>query len=140
MSEIEQTRPVNRLRVESNSHFRGSPNLSGRQRRGGDNVRIRIAGYLGVYLLDRLAHSKSVTTSFKLRIAAGRLPPPSSIMPGVVDKIVSASSLGAPEKLQITVDDPDRGYRELRMENVLTDENVEDVKLKKRFSRRGLPH
>lgn len=52
-------------------------------------------------------------------------------MPGVVDKIVSASSLGAPEKLQITVDDPDRGYRELRMENVLTDENGEDVKLKK---------
>lgn len=35
-----------------------------------------------------------------------------------------------PEKAQISVDEADELYREIRIENVLTDENAEKVRLK----------
>ena len=38
---------------------------------------------------------------------------------------------GQPEKAQISVDNDDRRYRDLRIENMLTDEHSNDVKLKK---------
>ncbi len=56
---------------------------------------------------------------------------PSTTMQGTVEKIVPASAPTQPEKAQITVDVPDRKYRDLRIENILTDEHGDDVKLKK---------
>jgi len=35
-----------------------------------------------------------------------------------------------PEKVQISVDEADELYREIRVENVLTDENGENIRLK----------
>src|ERR1700737_4618757 len=56
---------------------------------------------------------------------------PSATVPGTVAKIVPSPGPSQPEKAQITVDGPDRGYRDLRIENALTDEHGDDVKLEK---------
>jgi hypothetical protein len=52
-------------------------------------------------------------------------------MPGTVEKIVPSPRPSQPEKALITVDGADRGYRHLRIENMLTDEHGHDVRLKK---------
>ena len=52
-------------------------------------------------------------------------------MPGTVDKIIPSPRPSQPEKAQIAVDVADHRYRDLRIENALTDENGDDVKLKK---------
>ena len=52
-------------------------------------------------------------------------------MPGRVSKIVPPPRLRQPEKAQIAIDGADRLYRDLRIENILTDEHGDDVKLKK---------
>ena len=52
-------------------------------------------------------------------------------MPGTVEKIIAAPNPGLPEKAQISIEGADHLYRELRIENKLSDENGEDVKLKK---------
>jgi hypothetical protein len=52
-------------------------------------------------------------------------------MPGTVDKIISSSGPGQSEKAQIAVDLPDQRCRNFRIENTLTDEHGDDVKLKK---------
>jgi hypothetical protein len=56
---------------------------------------------------------------------------PSTSMPGTVEKIIRASGPNQSEQAQITVDVPDRQHRNLRIENTLTDEHGDDVKLKK---------
>ena len=56
---------------------------------------------------------------------------PSTTMPGTVDKIIPSAHQSQPEKAQIAVGGADHGYRDLRIENTLTDENGDDVKLKK---------
>jgi len=55
---------------------------------------------------------------------------PSATMPGTVDKIIPSRS-NRPEKAQIAVDRADHRHRDLRIENSLTDENGDEVKLKK---------
>jgi hypothetical protein len=56
---------------------------------------------------------------------------PSATVPGTVDKIIPSSRHGESEKAQIALDVPDHKYRSLRIENALTDEHGDDVKLKK---------
>ena len=56
---------------------------------------------------------------------------PSIAMPGTVDKIIPSPRPSQPEKAQITVDRNDHRHRALRIENTLTDEHGDDVKLKK---------
>jgi hypothetical protein len=56
---------------------------------------------------------------------------PSTTMPGTVDKIIPSSLPSQPEKAQIAVDRTDHRHRDLRIENTLTDEHGDDVKLKK---------
>jgi hypothetical protein len=56
---------------------------------------------------------------------------PSVVLPGTVDKIVPPPRPSQHEKAQIAVDGADHRYRDLRIENTLTDENGDDVKLKK---------
>jgi hypothetical protein len=55
---------------------------------------------------------------------------PSTTMRGTVDKIIPRRS-NQPEKAQIAVDRADHRHRDLRIENSLTDENGDDVTLKK---------
>lgn len=56
---------------------------------------------------------------------------PSTIVRGTVDKIIRSPGPSRPEKAQIAVDDRGDRYRHLRIENALTDEHGDDVRLKK---------
>lgn len=56
---------------------------------------------------------------------------PNVTLPGKVEKIIPAPRPEDPEKAQISVDGADTLYREIRIENELTDENGEKVRLKK---------
>lgn len=55
---------------------------------------------------------------------------PSTTLPGTVEKIIKPPHPSEPEKAQIAVEGADHLYREIRIENVLTDENGEEVRLK----------
>ena len=56
---------------------------------------------------------------------------PSVTLPGTVDKIILSPRSRQPEKAHIAVHGADRLYRDLRIENTLTDGHGEDAKLKK---------
>jgi len=56
---------------------------------------------------------------------------PSTSLPGTVDKIIPSPGPSQPEKAQIAVEGADHRYRGLRIENTLTDEHGDDVRLKK---------
>jgi len=65
----------------------------------------------------------------ELNLDTTRIPEqPSTIMPGIVDKIIPSPRPSQPGKAQITVDGADHT---LRIENTLTDEHGDDVRLKK---------
>jgi hypothetical protein len=51
-------------------------------------------------------------------------------LPGRVEKLVKSVRTGEPDKAQISVEGADTLYREIRIENSLTDENGEKVRLK----------
>jgi hypothetical protein len=55
---------------------------------------------------------------------------PSTTLSGTVEKIIKPLSPDDPEKAQITVEGADHLYREIRIENTLTDENGDQVRLK----------
>jgi hypothetical protein len=55
---------------------------------------------------------------------------PSATLPATVEKIIKSPSPGVPEKAQIAVEGADHLYREIRIENTLTDENGDKVRLK----------
>ena len=55
---------------------------------------------------------------------------PSATLPAVVEKIIKPPFAGVPEKAQIAVEGADHLYREIRIENTLTDENGRKVGLK----------
>jgi hypothetical protein len=56
---------------------------------------------------------------------------PSATMAGTVDKIIPPARPSRREQAEIAVDGADHRYRSLRIENALTDEHGDDVKLKK---------
>ena len=56
---------------------------------------------------------------------------PSVSMPGTVDKIIPSPGPSQPERAQIAVEKAYQGYQDLRIENTLTDENGDDVRLEK---------
>jgi hypothetical protein len=56
---------------------------------------------------------------------------PSVTLPAVVDKIIEPSNPSEPEKAQINIQEgAEPLYQEIRIENNLTDENGQPVKLK----------
>ncbi len=55
---------------------------------------------------------------------------PRTVIPGTVDKLISSPTSRLREKAQISIDG-DAGYRKLRIENSLTDEHGDEVKLEK---------
>jgi len=54
------------------------------------------------------------------------------VLHGTVEKVIKPTLPGEPEKAQIGIEKADDLYREIRVENVLTDENGEKVHLKPR--------
>jgi uncharacterized protein YfaS (alpha-2-macroglobulin family) len=55
---------------------------------------------------------------------------PSTTLPGTVEKIIKSPHPNLPEQAQIAVEGAEDLYREIRIENVLTDENGQEVALK----------
>jgi len=55
---------------------------------------------------------------------------PSTTLPGTVEKIIKPLSPDDTEKAQIAVEGADHLYREIRIENTLTDEKGDKVRLK----------
>ncbi len=55
---------------------------------------------------------------------------PGITLPATVEKIIPPSYPNQPERAQISVEGADHLYREIRIENSLTDENGEKVRLK----------
>ena len=51
-------------------------------------------------------------------------------LPGTVNKIIQPVIPNLPEKAQIDIEGADDLYREIRIENTLTDEHGEEVRLK----------
>jgi hypothetical protein len=77
----------------------------------------------------RMARSARIA---ELNRDTARIPEqPSVSMPGTVGKLIPSPGPSQPEEAQIAVDGPDHRYRDLRIENTLTDEHGDDVKLKK---------
>jgi hypothetical protein len=56
---------------------------------------------------------------------------PSVTVPATVNRIIPSPRPNLPEKAQIALDGQDHGHRSIRIENVLTDEHGDDVKLKR---------
>lgn len=56
---------------------------------------------------------------------------PSTTLEGKVKKVTASRPQGQPGKAQITLERADRGYRNLRIENALTDEHGDEMRLKK---------
>jgi len=54
---------------------------------------------------------------------------PSAILPGTVEKIIKSKFSSEPDKAQITVEGGDHLYRELRIDNTLTNDKGEEVSL-----------
>jgi hypothetical protein len=55
---------------------------------------------------------------------------PHTTLPATVEKIIKPLTPDEPEKAQISVEGADHLYREIRIENTLTDENGDKVRLK----------
>jgi hypothetical protein len=56
---------------------------------------------------------------------------PSVTLPGTVEQIIPPPYAGIPEKAQIAIEGADDLYKEIRIDNTLTDEHGEKVRLKK---------
>ena len=54
----------------------------------------------------------------------------STVLQGTVEKIIKSPFPSEPEKAQIAVEGGDELYREIRIDNTLTDENGSEVSLK----------
>ena len=55
---------------------------------------------------------------------------PATIHPGTVQKVIKPIVPGEPEKAEIALDNADHLYREIRIENALTDPGGKEVALK----------
>ena len=92
----------------------------------GDATRARVKKEMAK---PRMARSARIA---ELKLDTTRIPePPSLTMPGTVDKIIPSPRPSQPEKAQIAVHGADHQNQDLRIENTLTDEHGDDVKLKK---------
>lgn len=78
--------------------------------------------------LPRMSKSARIAEQ---NLDAARIPEqPRTVIPGTVDKLIPSPRPNQPEKAQIAIE-ADHGYRDLRIENSLTDEHGDEVKLKK---------
>ena len=78
--------------------------------------------------LPRMSKSARIAEQ---NLDAARIPEqPRTVIPGTVYKLIASPRPNQPEKAQIAIEG-DHGYRDLRIENSLTDEHGDEVKLKK---------
>ncbi len=88
-----------------------------------------LVGVLREMAKPRMARSARIV---ELNLDTTRNPEqPSATIPGSVKKIIPSPGLRQPEKAEICVEGAEHLYRRFRIENVLTDEHGDDVRLKK---------
>ena len=93
-----------------------------------ESGKATLAGVKKEMAKPRMARSARIA---ELNLDTARIPEqPSATMAGIV-KIIPSTRPGQPEKAQIAADGADHRYRDLRIENTLTDENGDHVRLKK---------
>ena len=97
-----------------------------RKKEAGDATRASVKKEMAK---PRMARSARIT-ELNLDTARKR-EQPSTTMPGTVDKVIPSPGPSQPEEAQIAVDKADRPQRHFRIENTLTDEHGDEVKLKK---------
>jgi hypothetical protein len=91
-----------------------------------DATRVSVTNEMA---MPRMTRSAKIA---ELNLDTSRIPErPSTTMPGIVNKIIPSPQTSQPEKAQIAVEGTDQRYRNLRIDNTLTDEHGDDVKLKK---------
>jgi hypothetical protein len=87
------------------------------------------ASVLTEMALPRMSKSARIA---ELNLDTGRITePPRTVIPGTVNRLIRSPRPNQPEKAQIAIEG-DHGYRELRIENSLTDGHGDKVKLRKR--------
>jgi len=73
----------------------------------------------------------SAIASFLKLTAEAATEKPSVTLPGTVEQIIKSPHPNIPEKAEISVQGADELYQEIRIENTLTDEHGDEVRLKK---------
>jgi hypothetical protein len=97
-----------------------------RNKKPGDTTHARVKKDMPK---PRMAKSARIV---ELNLDTERIPQqPSTTMPGNVDKIIPSPCPSQAEEAPITVEGSDRQKQDPRIENTLTDEQGDDVKLKK---------
>jgi len=89
-------------------------------------IRELSADYLGA-MKRQLEKPPSKETAMAEKLPTEK---PAVTLPGKVEKIIETPDLDEPEKAQISVEGADTLYKELRIENELTDEKGKKVRLK----------
>jgi hypothetical protein len=89
-------------------------------------IRERSADYLAA-MKRELEKSAAKEASMAQRATKEK---PAVTLPGKVDMIIETPDLDEPEKAQISVEGADTLYKEIRIENELTDEKGKKVRLK----------
>ena len=74
---------------------------------------------------------ESAVASFSKPTDEAAAEKPSVTLPGTVDRIIQSPHASIPEKAEISVQGADELYQEIRIENTLTDEHGDEVRLKK---------
>ena len=74
---------------------------------------------------------ESAVASFSKLTDEAAAEKPSVTLPGTVDRIIQSPHASVPEKAEISVQGADELYQEIRIENTLTDEHGDEVRLKK---------
>ena len=92
---------------------------------------IKMSHYQSFHKLQKVLPSDSLVLPSDLSPLQGIMKKkPRTTKPGTVQKIVKPIFPGEPEKAQIVVEGAEPLYRELRVENTLTDEKGHEVSLK----------
>jgi hypothetical protein len=101
------------------------PNNKDKQERNNETAEI----VLKEIAQPRMSKSARIA---ELSFDSARIPKqPSTVMPGMVAKLIPSPRPNQSEKAQIAVAGADLGYRDLRIENSLTNEHGDEVRLKK---------
>jgi hypothetical protein len=97
-----------------------------RKRAPGSTTQARVKKEMGK---PRMARSARIA---ELSQDKRRIPEQlSTVLPGTVEKIIPSHGRSQPEKAQIAVDGTHHRVCDLRIDSTLTDENGDDVRLKK---------
>src|ERR1700676_2544397 len=81
-------------------------------------------------IFDVYSTEAAAIASFSTRSGKAAAEKPSVTLPGTVEQIIESPQARTPERVEISVQGADELYQEIRIENTLTDEHGDEVRLK----------